>query len=64
MAGKLVKVSDGFDAYLVNIQRQVKSDCGVKLSRKTISSIIAAQRPTIKIEMNGKKRKTGSIFDF
>jgi hypothetical protein len=63
MAGKQIRVSDGFASYLALTQRKVRNETGVKLSTVKITDILVMHTPIIKLEMNGKRRKLGNLFD-
>jgi hypothetical protein len=63
MAGKQIRVSDGFATYLTFTQRKIKNETGVKLSTAKITDILVMHTPIIKLEMNGKRRKIGNLFD-
>ncbi len=65
MAGvKRIKASEGFARYVGVLQKRAELDTGFKYSVRDITAFIAATQPVIKIEMNGKKKRSNSIFDF
>lgn len=63
MAGKQIRVSDNFATYLNTTQKRIRLETGVKLSTVKITDILVMHTPVIKLELNGRRKKTGSLFD-
>ena len=62
---KTERVSSDFSKYIEDMQQRIEKDTGTRFSKLEITSFLASQRPTIKIQINKNKNgSNGSIFDF